>query len=42
MQMLDCRMMTLHDEVDSGRLVPPEDPAHSKIGMFLVLARAEF
>ncbi len=42
MQILDCRMMTLHDEVDSGRLVPPEDPAHSKIGMFLVLARAEF
>ena len=39
MQMLDCRMMTLHDEVDSGRLAPPEDPAHSKIGMFLVLAR---
>ena len=39
MQMLDCRMMTLHDEVNNGRLVPPEDPAHSKVGMFLVLAR---
>lgn len=35
MQMLDCRMMTLHDEVNNGRLMPPEDPAHSKVGMFL-------
>mgnify|MGYP002510577395 CR=1 FL=1 len=38
-QMMGSRMMTVHDEVNCGKLMPPEDPAHSKIGMYLTLAR---
>ncbi len=37
MHMLNCRMTTIHDEVNSGRLSPPEDPEHSRIAMWMVL-----
>lgn len=39
MLMLHCRMMTVHDEVNSGRLVPPEDPYHSRIAMWMELEK---
>ena len=39
MQMMNCRMMTVHDEVNCGRLVLPEDPYHSRIAMWLALER---
>lgn len=37
MQMFRCRMMTVHDEVESGRLVVPPDPRSSRIAMWLEL-----
>lgn len=39
MHMLDLRMITIHDEVSSGRLIPPKDPEHSKAAMWLELER---
>lgn len=38
MCMYDMRMMTVHDEVDSGRLALPQDPGKSRIGMILSLS----
>lgn len=37
MHMLSLRMITMHDEINSGRLTPPKDPEHSKAAMWLVL-----
>lgn len=39
MEMLGCRMMTFHDEINSGKLAYPESPRHYTIGMWLQLAR---
>lgn len=39
MEMLGCRMMTFHDEINSGKLTYPEAPRHHTIGMWLQLAR---
>lgn len=37
--LVDLRMITMHDEVSSGRLVPPKNPKHSKAATWLVLER---
>lgn len=37
MMFCDRRMMTVHDEVEAGRLTIPADPQHSTIAMALVL-----
>lgn len=37
MQMFDCRMFTVRDAVNSGRLIPPEDPGNSRAAMWLEL-----
>lgn len=37
MHMLDLRTITVHDELNCGRLTLPKDPEHSKIAMWLVL-----
>ncbi|MBO5024156.1 MAG: hypothetical protein J6D11_07610 [Clostridia bacterium] len=37
MQMCDIRMMTLHDEVEAGRLTIPENPSKSTMCMGIVL-----
>lgn len=39
MHMLDLRTITIHDEINSGRLTPPNDPEHSRAAMWLVLER---
>ncbi|HBA48494.1 MAG TPA: hypothetical protein DCZ91_11990 [Lachnospiraceae bacterium] len=39
MHMLDLRTITMHDEINSGRLTPPNDPEHSRAAMWLVLER---
>lgn len=36
---LDCRMMTVHDEVNSGRLIPPKEQASGTAAMWLYLER---
>ena len=35
---LQARMMTIHDLVDSGKLIVPEDVKKSTAGMHLILA----
>lgn len=37
MQILQLRMMTVHDEVESKKLIVPEDPAHSTVAMCIVV-----
>ena len=39
MQMFDIRMMTIHDEVESGRLIVPADPSQSTAAMWLALTK---
>lgn len=39
MHMLNLRMITMHDEINCGRLTPPKDPEHSKAAMWLELER---
>lgn len=39
MKMLECRMMTVHDAVNSGKLVPPNDPYHSRAAMYMELGK---
>lgn len=38
-RMFSCRMMAIHDLVEEGRLIPPEDPGHSRAGMYIWLRR---
>jgi hypothetical protein len=35
MLMCDIRMMTIHDEVEAGRLIVPADAKNSNVGMYL-------
>lgn len=37
MVIFDIRMMTVHDEVESGGLAVPADPGHSRAAMWMVL-----
>ena len=39
MQMFDIRLMTIHDEVESGRLIVPADPSQSTAAMWLALTK---
>lgn len=37
MFMFDIRMMTIHDEVEAGRLIVPQNPEKSTIAMYIVI-----